>query len=243
MRAPIIALLLVGLALPAGGVPPGSARAQGGVPRPLDDVQLQPIGKIISASGSFTVTHGSGVLLQASVGTDAGLGQAKVGDALYQHDVIETGTDGTVGFALNDGTAFNVSAKARIALDEFVYEPKGAANSALIKLTKGTFTFIAGKVSTTGDMKVETPVATMGVRGTAPRVAIEEDGSVRISTLVEGYLRDAPDKGRAPVQPGKRAAPADQRQAKNDAAMATVAQAIKDQSRAIAKKLNICRGC
>jgi hypothetical protein len=90
-------------------------------------------------------------------------------------------------------------------------------------------------------MKVETPVATMGVRGTAPRVAIEEDGSVRISTLVERYLRDAPDK--ASVQPGKRAAPADQRQAKNDAAMAAIAQAIKDQSRAIAKKLTICRGC
>jgi hypothetical protein len=241
MRAPIIALLLVGLALPAGGVLPGSARAQGGVSRPLDDVQLQPIGKIVSASGSFTVTHGADVLFQANVGTDAGLGQAKVGDPVYQHDVIETGADGAVGFALNDGTAFNVSSKARIALDEFVYEPKGAANSALITLTKGTFTFIAGKVSTSGAMKVETPVATMGVRGTAPRVAIEEDGSVRISTLVERYLRDAPDK--ASVQPGKRAAPADQRQAKNDAAMAAIAQAIKDQSRAIAKKLTICRGC
>jgi hypothetical protein len=39
--------------------------------------------------------------------------------------------------------------------------------------------------SHTGSMKVETPVGTMGIRGTAPRVEILNDGSVKFSTLVE----------------------------------------------------------
>jgi hypothetical protein len=52
-------------------------------------------------------------------------------------------------------------------------------------LTKGTFTFIAGNVAHTGSMKVDTPIGTMGIRGTAPRVEISENGDVRFSTLVE----------------------------------------------------------
>jgi hypothetical protein len=66
-----------------------------------------------------------------------------------------------------------------------VYDPKGTSNSTLISLTKGTFTFIAGKVARTGDMKVETPVATMGIRGTTPHVEIRDDGTVAFSTLME----------------------------------------------------------
>jgi hypothetical protein len=34
-------------------------------------------------------------------------------------------------------------------------------------------------------MKVDTPLGTMGIRGTAPRVEILEDGTVKFSTLVE----------------------------------------------------------
>jgi hypothetical protein len=54
-----------------------------------------------------------------------------------------------------------------------------------MSLTKGTFTFIAGNVAYTGNMNVKTPVGTMGIRGTAPRVEILNDGSVKFSTLIE----------------------------------------------------------
>jgi len=52
-----------------------------------------------------------------------------------------------------------------------------------MSLTKGTFTLIAGEVAHTGKMEVKTPVGTMG--GTAPRVEILNDGSVKFSTLIE----------------------------------------------------------
>jgi hypothetical protein len=54
-----------------------------------------------------------------------------------------------------------------------------------MSLTKGTFTFIAGEVAQTGNMQVTTPVGTMGIRGTAPRVEILKDNSVKFSTLIE----------------------------------------------------------
>jgi len=55
----------------------------------------------------------------------------------------------------------------------------------LFNLTKGTFTFVAGNSAKTGSMKVDTPVATMGIRGTTPRVEISDDGTVKFSTLIE----------------------------------------------------------
>jgi hypothetical protein len=72
-----------------------------------------------------------------------------------------------------------------MALSEFVYEPNGTANSTLFNLSKGTFTFVAGNIAKTGGMKVDTPVATMGIRGTTPRVEISDDGTVKFSTLIE----------------------------------------------------------
>ena len=70
-------------------------------------------------------------------------------------------------------------------MTEFVYDPNSKANSTLLSLTKGTFTFVAGKIAKSGDMKVDTPVATMGIRGTTPHVEISDDGTVRFSTLLE----------------------------------------------------------
>ena len=65
------------------------------------------------------------------------------------------------------------------------FSTNSKSNSSLLSLTKGTFTFVAGKIAKSGDMKVNTPVATMGIRGTTPRVEIADDGSVKFSTLIE----------------------------------------------------------
>jgi hypothetical protein len=247
VRAHTTLLLLVAL-LSADADLVGAARAQSAQP-PGAGVQLQPIGKIESAKGTFTITHVDGVLLQANLGPGGG---PKAGDPVFQRDVIETAADGSVGLALNDGTAFSVSPSAKIVLDELVYDPKSTSNSSLISLTKGTFTFIAGKVAKTGNMRVQTPAATMGIRGTAPRVAILPDGSVRFSTLVEEYLKNN-GGGTAPTEPGGRSAPLKQRrvmlpdrqprQARNDAESAALDRLIEDQNSAVGKKLGICKGC
>jgi hypothetical protein len=61
-------------------------------------------------------------------------------------------------------------------INDFVYNPHGHSNSSLTSLTKGTFTFIAGAIAQSGNMNVTTPVGTMGIRGTTPRVEILNDG-------------------------------------------------------------------
>src|SRR5215470_14173249 len=142
-----------------------------------------PIGKVLTAAGSIRIEHPAAILAQANLPSDAG--QTKIGDLVYRGDIIQTGADGKLGVAFADGSSFTVSANARMEVNDFVYDPNGHSNASLMSLTKGTFTFIAGEVAHTGSMKVNTPIGTMGIRGTAPRVEILNDGSVKFSTLVE----------------------------------------------------------
>jgi hypothetical protein len=218
MRTQAIAALVAGFVLTAGGLFAGPAHAQRDIARPaVQDLASKPIGKVVVATGSVTVERASAVLVQASTAGQAG--QANVGDLVYQGDIVTTGADGRVGINFTDGSSFNLSNNARMALDEFVYDPKSASNSTLFSLGKGTFTFVAGQVAKTGDMKVDTPVATMGIRGTTPRVEISDDGTVRFSTLIEE------GKNRGPRKPG---APAIQQ---------------PEQKPYPKTNLNICRGC
>ena len=73
----------------------------------------------------------------------------------------------TLGLVFIDGTVFGLAANARMVLNEMVYDPNGSSNSSLLSLVQGTITFVAGETAKRGDMKIDTPAATMGIRGTA----------------------------------------------------------------------------
>jgi len=184
MSTRAVGLLLAGLYLGASGLLPSLAWGQSGSAQAPADFDPSPIGKVLNVTGTAHIEHATAVLIQANApSNDAG--QTKVGDLVYRGDVIQTGVDGALGITFADGTSFSVSRNARMEVNEFVYDPKGHSNSTLLSLSKGTFSFIAGNVAHTGDMKVDTPVGTVGIRGTAPRVEILDNGTVKFSTLVE----------------------------------------------------------
>jgi hypothetical protein len=179
-----ISVLVASFVLALASLLPGPARAQTDTAQPaVQDSSSKPIGKVVTAAGAVTIEHASAVVVQANVSGQPS--QTKVGDLVYLGDVVQTAADGRVGINFTDGTSFNLSSNARMALTEFVYDPNGKSNSSLLSLTKGTFTFVAGNIAKTGDMKVDTPVATMGIRGTTPRIEISDDGTVKFATLIE----------------------------------------------------------
>ena len=230
MGARAVALVVASLTLFASDMVPDSAWGQNDPARAVG-VDSSPIGKILTVTGSVTVEHASAVILQASV--PSSIGQAKIGDPVYRGDMIQTGPDGTLGIVFTDGTSFNISKNARMELNEFVYDPNSQSNSTLFNLSKGTFTFVAGKVAKSGDMKVNTPVGTMGIRGTAPHVEILDDGTVKFSTLIEDNKKITDQAKPVPAGASR------QRRAQNTSPPSAAPQAEKD----LNKKLNICRGC
>jgi hypothetical protein len=179
-----ITVLVTAFVLAAASCLPGPAQAQDGAAQPaVQNVASNPIGKVVTVTGSVTIEHVNAVIVQANLPSQPG--QTQAGDLVYQEDVVRTGADGRVSINFTDGTSFNLSNNANMTLNEFVYDPNGKSNSTLFNLSKGTFTFVAGKIAKTGDMKIDTPVATMGIRGTTPHVEISDAGTVKFSTLIE----------------------------------------------------------
>jgi len=134
----------------------------------------QAIGRVEKVEGNATVVR-NGVTITLNTG-----------DVIMKGDVAQTGAGGSLAIVFADGTAFNLAANARMVLNDFVYSAGGGNNSALFSLVQGSISFVAGQVAKTGDMRVDTPVATMGIRGTAVLVEISaNDGQTKFSVMVE----------------------------------------------------------
>ncbi len=130
------------------------------------------VGHVVKMTGSASIVR-NGVTIDVNNG-----------DVVYQSDVVQTGSGSTLGLVMIDGTTFNLTANARLMLNDLTYDATSTSNSALFTLVQGAANFVAGQVAKTGDMKVSTPVATMGIRGTAVILDVSStDGTVSVSVV------------------------------------------------------------
>src|SRR6266851_1052217 len=132
---------------------------------PAADAQApgeEPIGNVATLTGIATVIRKKDSIA------------LKLKDDIFQNDVLQTSANSTLGVTFNDATTFNLTANARITVDNYVYEDGGKQNAALFDVAKGTVAFVAAAVAKTGDMKISTPTATMGIRGTSGLVEVPE---------------------------------------------------------------------
>ena len=130
------------------------------------------VGHVVKMTGSASIVR-NGVTIDVNNG-----------DNILQNDMVQTGSGSTLGLVLIDGTTFNLTAGARLMLNDVVYEENGTSNASLLTLVQGAASFVAGQVARTGDMKVATPVASIGIRGTAVILDISStDGTVSVSVI------------------------------------------------------------
>ena len=102
-------------------------------------------------------------LTPAASGTASG--RLSTGSDVYQGETITTGPSGVAELQFLDSTHLALGPSSAVALDEFVYSGNGQANAVAVGLTKGLFRFATGS-SAKKSYRVETPLASIGVRGT-----------------------------------------------------------------------------
>jgi hypothetical protein len=102
---------------------------------------------------------------------------AKAGDFLYEKDVLETGDDGTIGVTFTDNTTMSTGPDSEVSLDQYTFDSSNFHGAMLTDLHKGTLAMVSGDIarSTPGAMKVKTPAAILGVRGT--RFVVQANGA------------------------------------------------------------------
>ena len=93
---------------------------------------------------------------------------AKIGDLLFEKDLLETGPNGGIGITFVDNTVFSTGPNSRLALDEFRFDTNNFQGSMLADMQQGTLAVVSGDIPRTspGAMKIKTPTAVLAVRGT-----------------------------------------------------------------------------
>src|SRR5258705_2575620 len=150
-------------------------------PSPAQAAADEPIENVATLTGSATVTHNNVSK------------PLKLQDGIFQNDVLQTSANSTLGVTFDDATTFNLTANAKITVDNFVYEDGGKQNAASFDVAKGTVAFVAAAVAKTGDMKISTPTATLGIRGTTGLVEVPEGASAASANNVAIKLYPDPD--------------------------------------------------
>jgi hypothetical protein len=103
--------------------------------------------------------------------------KAEEGTSVYPNDTVRTGTDGSVGIIFKDNSRISLGPNSRLDLKKFVFNPAQGQFSMVNKLTKGTASFVSGKMTKLSPESVvlETPTSTIGVRGTTYNIKVNED--------------------------------------------------------------------
>ena len=93
---------------------------------------------------------------------------ASIGMRLQEGDVIVTGRDGSVGVTFNDDSLLSVGPDSVLAIDRFAFDSTTHAGRFDTSLRQGTLSAVSGKIAKQSPdaMKVRTPAALLGVRGT-----------------------------------------------------------------------------
>lgn len=94
--------------------------------------------------------------------------QAVLTEPVLLGDVINSNKVGSLQVLLKDQTIFTVGPDCELTIDKFIYDPNKNSNSMKAVVKKGMFRFMSGNISKSGvnNVSIDSPVASMGVRGT-----------------------------------------------------------------------------
>lgn len=102
--------------------------------------------------------------------------ELKTGWRVHRNELVRTGPQSQAELKLDDNTKLALGPDAELRLDEYAVEGGGNAKSIAVKFLKGTLRFLTGRHSSE-TYKIETPSATIGVRGTVFDIYIGPDGN------------------------------------------------------------------
>jgi hypothetical protein len=88
-----------------------------------------------------------------------------VGSHIVHNERIHTTPTGSVQLLFTDHSTMSISANSDIVIDEYVYDPNSNSGHMLATISQGALRYVGGKLSHAGQATIETPVATIGIRG------------------------------------------------------------------------------
>jgi hypothetical protein len=129
-------------------------------------------GQEASAAGRIKVASGSAFIVR-----QAKLIPARVGQAVFEADGLRTGADGRIGVTLKDDTRVSLGPGSEVRLDRFVYAPGERRLGVVLRIVRGVAAYVSGQIAKLApdSVRLETPAAIVGVRGTSLAIRVVTD--------------------------------------------------------------------
>ena len=123
-----------------------------------------------SAAGRIKVASGSAFIVRAGA-----LVPAQAGEMVFEADGLKTGADGRLGITLKDDTRVSIGPGSEVRLDRFVFVPADGRMGLVLKVVRGVMAYVSGRIAklSPDSIRLETPAAVVGVRGTTLALRVE----------------------------------------------------------------------
>ena len=131
------------------------------------------IGKVTEQTGNASITREKKAL------------ESKKDFSVESMDVVET-ANSVVGISFEDDTQVRVTENSKLVIDDFVYDPNNKSVGKLaLKCAIGTVRYASGNIAHANNKNVaiNTPTATIAVRGTAFTMTVDEIGKSMVILL------------------------------------------------------------
>jgi len=152
---------------------------------------------LVTTAPTFAQTVGNVNLVKVwAYGRDSG--NANWVD-LYQSDpvlmaqALRTPIGGAMHVRFTDDTDLRLGSEAEIVVDRFVFNPSTGVGALQAEIGKGVLRFITGRMQKDG-VRIGTPAAVIGVRGTDFIVLVAVDGTTTVQ-VIEGEVTITPRSG------------------------------------------------
>jgi hypothetical protein len=113
---------------------------------------------------------------KAAVTRDGEVFPAVVGTKLMVDDTLMTGADGSMGIILRDNSSLSIGPKSSLSVKRFLFSPAEGKLGLLVRISKGTMAYLSGLIGKLAPESAlfETPVASIGIRGTRFAVKVDD---------------------------------------------------------------------
>jgi hypothetical protein len=121
--------------------------------------------------GSIKTVKGTASIIRNRTPIDT-----KAGTRIFRNDSLKTGANGSLAMVFRDDTLLSMGPDSEVAINEFLFSPAEGKLAFVTRLLRGSaacMTGIIGKLSPES-VRFETPVANIGIRGTAFAVKVED---------------------------------------------------------------------
>lgn len=138
----------------------------------VSSTAVADIGSVFELTGTAVIKRGRDTIAIAK------------GTTIETNDRVDT-KNGVVNIRFKDNTTVKVTENSSLVIDDFVYDPNSSSGKLGMKAVGGTVRYVSGNIAhnNPNSVKINTPTASIAVRGTDFVMAVDETGKSLIMLM------------------------------------------------------------